>query len=84
MRTRPHPEHGYRACLGLIQLEKRYGKERLNAACQRALLVGSPSYQSVKSILKAGLDRVPAAAGVVLAAGEHENVRGAAYYQQEA
>ena len=84
MRTRPHPEHGYRACLGLMQLEKRYGKERLNAACQRALLVGSPSYQSVKSILKAGLDRVPAAAGVVLAAGEHENVRGAAYYQQEA
>jgi transposase len=86
MRTRPHPEHGYRACLGLMQLEKRYGKERLNAACQRALLVGSPSYQSVKSILKAGLDRVPAAAPklVVLAAGRHENLRGPAYYRQEA
>ena len=86
MRTRPHPEHGYRACLGLMQLEKQYGKERLNAACQRALLVGSPSYQSVKSILKAGLDRVPAAAPklVVLAAGQHENLRGPAYYQQEA
>lgn len=84
MRTRPHPEHGYRACLGLMQLEKQYGKERLNAACQRALLVGSPSYQSVKSILKVGLDRVPPAVGVVLAAGQHENLRGPAYYQQEA
>ncbi|MDA8394979.1 MAG: IS21 family transposase [Candidatus Dormibacteraeota bacterium] len=86
MRTRPHPEHGYRACLGLMQLEKRYGKERLNAACQRALLVRSPSYQSVKSILKVGLDRVPAAAPklVVLAAGGHENLRGPAYYRQEA
>ncbi len=86
MRTRPHPEHGYRACLGLMQLEKRYGKERLNAACQRALLVGSPSYRSVQSILKVGLDRVSAAAPklVVLAAGEHENLRGPAYYRQEA
>lgn len=84
MRTRPQPEHGYRACLGLMQLEKQYGKERLNAACQRALLVGSPSYQSVKSILKVGLDRVPPAVGVVLAAGQHENLRGPAYYQQEA
>jgi transposase len=40
LRTRPRPEQGYRACLGLMHLEKRYGGERLNAACQRALTVG--------------------------------------------
>lgn len=86
MRTRPHPEHGYRACLGLMRLEKRYGKERLNSACRRALMVGSPTYRSVQSILKAGLDRVPALEPrlKLLAAGEHENLRGPAYYRQEA
>ncbi len=85
MRDRPHPEHGYRACLGLMRLEKRYGKERLNAACQRALFVGSPSYRSVTSILKASLDQVPTKPQLaVLTAGEHENVRGGDYYRQEA
>ena len=85
MRDRPHPEHGYRACLGLMRLGKRYGGERLNAACERALRVGSPSYGSVQSILKAGLDQVPVRPQLaVLTAGEHENVRGGEYYRQEA
>ena len=35
--SRPHPEHSYRACLGPHALAKRYGNERLGAACQRAL-----------------------------------------------
>jgi transposase len=52
LRSRPHPEQGYRACLGLMHLEKRYGRERLNAACQRALTVRGLSYRSVESILK--------------------------------
>jgi hypothetical protein len=56
--SRPHPEHAYRACLGLKKLERQYGPERLSAACARALAIGSISYISVKSILAEGLDRL--------------------------
>ena len=56
---RPHPEHGYRGCLGLLKLSRGYGKPRLEAACERALAIHSASYRSVASILKQGLDRQP-------------------------
>lgn len=81
MEHRPHPEQGYRACLGLMRLEREYGTERLEAACARALSIRAPNYRSVSSILSAGLDRQP-----VIAAKEaplmpaHENVRGPGYY----
>ena len=78
--SRPHPEHSYRACLGLMSLAKRYGNERLGAACERALASGAISYTSVKSILAQGLDRVPLPASVAAPAPpEHENLRGAGY-----
>jgi transposase len=79
---RPHPEQGYRSCLGILRLEKRYGKERLEAACDRAFAVGARSYRHVDSILKHGLDRLPfldlAESSSPLV---HENIRGANYYQ---
>jgi transposase len=82
--TRPHPEHGYRACMGLKRLVKQYGGERVSAACQRALQINGASYTSVHSILKNGLDRVPvlveAPAKVVPI--QHANLRGPGYYQQ--
>jgi transposase len=56
--TRPHPEHGYRACMGLKHLVKRYGGERVSSGCQRALAINGASSSSVHSILKHGLDRV--------------------------
>lgn len=78
---RPHPEHGYRSCLGLLNLVKRVGPARLEAACQRALRVGSPSRKSVASILEKGLDRLPLPEDENDApATEHPNVRGADYY----
>jgi transposase len=80
--SRRHPEHGYRLCLGILRLAKRYGPERLEAACARALAVNALSYKHVESTLKHGLDRdklddstKPARPGVV-----HENVRGRDYY----
>jgi transposase len=79
---RPHPEHGYRACLGLLKLSRGYGKPRLEAACERALAIHSVSYRSVASILKQGLDQQPlhneeaAQAELPL----HANVRGPGYY----
>ncbi|HEV3398019.1 MAG TPA: IS21 family transposase, partial [Actinomycetes bacterium] len=83
--TRGHPEHGYRACLGLMNLAKRYGNERTGAACARALAVGAISYTSVKSILAEGLDRVPLPTPVSAPPPpDHENLRGADYWAEEA
>jgi transposase len=57
MADRPHPEQGFRTCLGIIALEKSYGQTRLDAACQRAGLINARSVGSVRSILLNGLDR---------------------------
>src|SRR5512136_1536956 len=59
LQDRPHPEQGYRSCLGLLRLAKRYTPERLEAACARALSMKACSYKNVESILKNGLDRQP-------------------------
>jgi transposase len=56
---KPHPEHGYRACLGILRLGRRYGEPRLEAASARAVIVRSRTVLSVGSILKRGLDRQP-------------------------
>jgi transposase len=57
LETKPHPEQGFRACLGIIRLLKPYGHARLEAACARALQINGLSYSSVASILKNNLDR---------------------------
>ena len=83
--SRPHPEHAYRACLGLMSLTRRYGNERVGAACARALYLGTSSYSSVKSILSEGLDKVPLTPKEELPSPpRHENLRGAGYYASEA
>jgi len=80
--NRPHPEMGYRSCLGLLGLDKRYGHARLEAACQRSLLLGAPTRTSVRSILQRGLEALPLADGeeTLTPTPAHENVRGANYY----
>jgi transposase len=79
---RPHPEQGYRSCLGLLRLGRRYGEPRLEAACGRALAVGARSYRHVDSILKHGLEQLPVPAAVPgHPALVHEHLRGRAYYQ---
>lgn len=80
--NRPHPEMGYRACLGLLSLAKKYGNDRLEAACTRALLIGAPSRKSVASILQAGLDQqpLPGTKQLDLNLPAHANVRGPDYY----
>jgi transposase len=82
LESRPHPEQGYRSCLGLLRLGKRYSPERLEKACARALAFRATSYKNVESILKNGLDQQSMASpptGPV--PQEHENLRGKAYYQ---
>lgn len=81
MEHRPHPEQGYRACLGLLRLGERYSASRLEAACTRALHAGAVSYRSVKSILSTGLDRAAVSPQTTLALPQdHDHVRGGAYY----
>lgn len=80
--SKPHPEMGYRSCLGLFSLGKRYGTERLEAAAFRAVRTGAQSYRSLKSMLERSLDKAP----VVAEPAEtrlptvHENIRGSDYY----
>jgi transposase len=81
MEHRPHPEQGYRACLGLQRLARQYGPERLEAACARAMSIRSPTYRSVNSILTSGMDRQPLPAKPTQTSLPlHENVRGPDYY----
>lgn len=82
LHTRRHPEQGYRTCLGILRLGKRYTPERLEAACARALLVGIRRVRQVEGILKAGLDRLPSdgmPTSGAMPAIEHDNVRGPDY-----
>ena len=79
--SRPHPQQGFRSALGILRLSKSYGDHRLEAACKRALYIGSTSYRSVASILKHGLDQKDIAKpsndkSTIL----HKNVRGSRYY----
>lgn len=79
--NRPHPEHGYRACLGLLNLYRRYSRSRLENACARALALDAANYRSVANILKQGLDQQPLDDAPEPAdLPPHDNVRGPHYY----
>jgi len=85
MANRPHPQQGFRSCLGIMRLAKSYGNDRLEAACQRALALDACGYRHIDSILKHDLDRRPlprkTAPGPRI---EHDNVRGPSYYSSTA
>jgi transposase len=80
LESRQHPQQAYRSCLGLLRLGDRHGKERLEAACRRALSAGIHSYKGVKNILDAKLDQVDPEESSDLVPQTHENIRGQAYY----
>ena len=79
--SRRHPQQSYRSCQGILQLSKSYGDKRLEAACGRALLLGSYRYKSIESILKHNLDSRPLPEQQELDIPEdHDNIRGPSYY----
>jgi len=81
MAAKPHPEQGFRTCLGILRLVRGYGPERLEAACQRGLDIGAGSYRSVQSILRNGLDRAFRPEPIPdEPPGSHGNIRGRGYY----
>jgi transposase len=84
IRSKPHPEQGYRSALGLLRLADRFDKVRLEKACERAIAIRAPNYRTVKIILQQGMEGAPlldqpqaqdpaASLGAV-------NVRGPRYY----
>ena len=79
---KPHPEMGYRSCLGIIRLAKQYSPARMEAAAQRALLTGACRYQSIKSILKNSLDQqpLPEQTPTQPPPPRHDNIRGSEYF----
>jgi hypothetical protein len=84
LNTRPYPEQGYRACMGIIHLGRHYEPARVEAAAKRALNFNACSYRSMKAILTAGLDQ-QTGNGEQLRLGSlrpHQNIRGQEYYQR--
>jgi transposase len=81
MAAKPHPEMGFRSCLGILRLGNVYSPERMEAAARRALEGNACSYQSIKSMLRRGLDQVkqepPSASGPPT---QHPNIRGPEYF----
>jgi len=76
-----HPEQGYRSCLGILRLAKLYPAERVEAAARRCLRARAYNSQSMDSILKNQLDRLPLPGDPpVQSAVNHENIRGADYF----
>jgi len=80
MADRPHPEQGFRTCLGVLSLAKSYDAVRLDAACQRGLSIRARSVASIRSILKSGLDRAFLEEAVEDLPLQHNNIRGQGYY----
>ena len=84
MADKPHPEMGYRGCLGIIRLADRYSHPRMEAAAELALLMGACRYRSIASILKNSLDRQPlpgSPAAPPATPARHDNIRGAGYFE---
>jgi len=78
LRARPHPEQGFRSCIGILRLVTRYDAERVDAACARALALGTRSYSSVATILKNAQEKK--VADPEQPSLFHENIRGPGYY----
>lgn len=81
MKAKPHPEQGFRSCLGILGLLGSYGPDRIEAAARRGNDIGATTYGSIKSILQNGLDRAYAPTDATDAAPiQHANIRGRGYY----
>jgi transposase len=78
---RQHPEQAYRACMGILNLEKHYSRDRLNKACERAISFHQYSYKAIKNILVNKLEECQLDCFGPLP--EHQNLRGRYYYQRD-
>lgn len=80
LRSKRHPEQGYRACLGILRLSGKYGEERLERACDRAARYNLYTYKQIHNILKNNMDMTAPVPQPSKATEAHEHIRGQAYY----
>ena len=85
IRSKPHPEQGYRSALGILRLANKHGEARLERACDKAFQISSPCYKTVKTMLAQRMEAVPLRGGNADAAADSGhlgggNVRGPGYY----
>lgn len=79
---RQFSEQTFNSCRGILRLGSIYGKDRLEAACQRAMHASSYNYKILANILANNLDKAPQPAQITLfQTPEHDNIRGAAAYE---
>jgi len=83
MDSKQHPEQGYKACSGVLNLARRVGQQRITACCRRALEYNAISYYMLEEILKKGLDALGDTDDQPVAAPSHANLRGKNYYWQQ-
>lgn len=84
LKRRKYPEQAYRSCLGVLSLEKKYSKERVNLACKRASQYGAYTYKAIKNILDKGLDNIIELPDETQQLPDHDNIRGSEYFEKEA
>ena len=82
LKSRTYAQQAYKSCAGVLSLEKKFGRQRLEKACERALLYEAISYRLIRSILEKDLDRLenergPETSPIPI----HDNIRGATAYQ---
>lgn len=75
---RPHPEQGFRTCLGVLRLFKDIDPERAEIVSTRALAIGALNYKSIASIITNKLDRKSRAPEDTVI--DHPNLRGPGYF----
>lgn len=80
LQQKQHPEQAYKSCMGILSLENKVGTQRLINACKRALEYGIHNYQTIKTILEKGLDRVEDQQTDTDRLPKHDNIRGNKYY----
>lgn len=86
MADKPHPEMGYRGCLGILRLANKYSPQRVERASARAIAYQACRYRSVKNILERGLDHEPlvtAEPPASITPAGHDNLRGPDYFSTE-
>src|SRR5260370_41856710 len=77
MMAKPHPEQGFRSCLGILSLVRSYGPERIEAAARRGNDIRATTYDSIQSILQKGPYRAFAKSTTPDTAPiPHANIRG--------
>lgn len=79
-----HPEQGYKSCMGILNLSKKYTGIRLDGACRKALKYDHVTYRGIENMLKNGMEEcTEPELNNVTPIRHHENIRGKQYYTQE-